>query len=664
MLKETWEGKEKSSESVVSHILTMRDRMEAMKELVMENMEKAQTIQKKWYDQNARYRELKVGSKVLVLLPSSTNKLLAQWQGPYEVLEQVGSVDYMIDMHDRRKRRKIFHVNMLREFCPPSDTIAVGYWCEEETCPEDSRVDDEEEVPVWREEPLQSELKVGPTLGEQLTTQQREELAGVLEEFAAVFSNLPGRTRLAEHPIECGSARPIRLAPYRIPHAYRKAVQQEIKEMLEGGIIEPSASEWCSPMVIVKKKDGALRICVDYRKLNSVSQVDAYPMPRIDEILDQLGKPQFISTMDLTRGYWQVPVEQKARHKTAFSTPFGLYQFKMMPFGLQGAPATFQRLMDHVTREMNGFASAYLDDLIIYSSSWADHVSHLRRVLEKLVGAGLTVKLSKCQFGMSKCTYLGHVIGSGSVEPEPSKVLVVKQFEAPKTKTQVRAFLGLTGYYRRFIPNNAAVALPLTELTKKMAPTNVTWTAKCEAAFQELKRLLCSTPVLASPDFEKPFILQTDASEYGVGAVLSQRDAQGCDHPIAYFSRKLLPREVRYSTVEKECLAIKLGMETFRVYLLGRKFTVETDHRSLVWLNKLKESNSRLTRWSQALQPFNYSVVHRAGLSNGNADALSRVSTVAEHDGATNSFVAEEGGWSVKEWERGGHENFMSPQQP
>ena len=263
---------------------------------------------------------------------------------------------------------------------------------------------------------------MGPTLSEQLTTQQREQLAGVLEEFAAVFSNLPGRTRLAEYPIECGSAKPIRLAPYRIPHAYRKAVQQEIKEMLEGGIIEPSASEWCSPMVIIKKNNGALRICVDYRKLNSVSQVDAYPMPRIDEILDQLGKPQFISTMDLTRGYWQVPVEQKALHKTTFYTPFGLYQFKMMLFGLQGAPATFQRLMDHVIREMNGFASAYLDDLIIYSSSWADHVGHLRRVLERLVGAGLTVKLSKCQFGMSKCTYLGHVIGSGCVVPEPSKV--------------------------------------------------------------------------------------------------------------------------------------------------------------------------------------------------------------------------------------------------
>lgn len=213
-------------------------------------------------------------------------------------------------------------------------------------------------------------------------------------------------------------------------------------------------------------------------------------------------------------------------------------------------PSHFQRLMDRVIQGMNGFASAYLDDQIIYSNSWIDHMSHLRRVLERLRRAGLTAKLSKCQFGMAKCMYLGHVIGSGGVEPEPSKVLVVKQCEAPKTKTQVRAFLGLTGYYRRFIPNYAVVARPLTELTKKMAPTKITWTAQCEAAFQELKRLLCSAPVLVSPDFEKALVLQTDAFEYGVGAVLSQRDDLGCDHPITYFSRKLLPQEVRYSTVE------------------------------------------------------------------------------------------------------------------
>ena len=296
-------------------------------------------------------------------------------------------------------------------------------------------------------------------------------------------------------------------------------------------------------------------------------------------------------------------------------------------------------------------ASAFLDDLVIYSSCWKDYVSHIHLVLESLLwGVGLTVKLSKRQFGMAKCLYMGHVIGSGGVEPEVSKVAAVNRFETPKTKTQVPAFLGITGYYRWIIPNYAAMALPLTELTEKCAPTQVIWTTQCEAAFQELKRLLCSAPILASPDFDKPFILQTDASEYGVGAVLSQHDKHGRDHPIAYFSRKLLPRGVRYSTVEKECFTIKLGMEMFRVYVLGRKFTVEMDHRSLIWLDKLKESNSRLTCWSLALQPFSYTVTHWAGMNNGNADVLSRAGK-EERAVTTNQFVAG-GGWSVMEWER------------
>ena len=278
VLKETWEGKDKSPEIVVSHILAIQDRMETMKDLVSENLGKAQQQQKAWYDRNARHRELEVGCQVLVLLPSSTNKLLAQWQGPYKVLEKIGSVNYTIDMHDRRKRKRIVHVNMLREFYQPSDQTAVGYWCEE--ADSDGQ---EEEIPVWRDD---STLPKEPVFGEQLNQLQKEELAGVLAEFAAIFSNTPGRTQLAEHRIECGPARPIRLPPYRILHAYRAAVQQEIKEMLEGGIIEPSSSEWFSPMVIMKKKDGALRVCVDYWKLNGISQADAYPTPRIDDVLE------------------------------------------------------------------------------------------------------------------------------------------------------------------------------------------------------------------------------------------------------------------------------------------------------------------------------------------------------------------------------------------
>ena len=390
------------------------------------------------------------------------------------------------------------------------------------------------------------------------------------------------------------------------------------------GIIEQSSSEWASPIMLVKKKDNSLRLCVDYRKLNGLTPMDAYPMPRIDDLIDKLGKAKYITTLDLTRGYWQVPLKPEARSKTAFVTPFGLYQFTVMPFGLSGAPATFQRMMDNLTRGLSESTGAYLDDLVIYSSTWKDHLRQVRAVLSRLRGAGLTAKPRKCQFGMSKCIYLGHVVGSGTVSPDPSKLEAIRSFPIPTTKKQVRAFLGLTGYYRRFIPDFASVATPLSDLTRKSAPEKVVWATQCNRAFTELKRRLCSEPILKSPDFDRPFVLQTDASDRGIGAVLSQTDADGLEHPVAYFSRKLLPREEKYATIEKECLAIKLAVEAFSVYLLGRHFTIQTDHRSLEWLDRLKGSNAKLTRWSLALQPYHFTIKHRPGAQNNNADALSR----------------------------------------
>ena len=240
---------------------------------------------------------------------------------------------------------------------------------------------------------------------------------------------------------------------------------KELAEMEKEGVIEPSMSEWAYQVVLVKKKDGSLRMCVDYRRLNSVSRADAYPMPHIDELIDRLGKAQYISTMDLSRGYWQVPVETASRDKTAFVTPQGLFQFRVMPFGLHGAPATFQRLMDRVINGLAAFAAAYLDDLVIYSSTWEEHLTQLRVVLDRLRSAGLTAKPSKCQFGMSRCTYLGHVVGGGHVCPDPSKIQSVESFATPTNKKQVRRFLGLTGYYRKFIPDYAKIAAPLTDLS-------------------------------------------------------------------------------------------------------------------------------------------------------------------------------------------------------
>ena len=615
VLRETWEASSSGGESVVSYILAIRETLEKMTELVQENLSKAQKQQQVWYDRNARRREFQPGDRVLILLPTSSSKLLARWQGPYEVVRKCGKVNYEVKMNDRRKQRRVFHVNMLKEWHTPVESACVVI----------DSVEEDKEIVDWKEVQAVSEQE-GPTIGEGLSDEQSGELREMLKEFADVMQDEPGRTNLIEHRIEVNGARPVRQAPYRIPYAYRELVQEEMKEMEEKGVIEKSSSEWASPIVLVGKKDGSMRLCVDFRRLNAVTQMDAYPMPRVDELIDKLGSACYITTLDLSRGYWQVPVPEESRPLTAFVTPFGQYQFRVMPFGLSGAPATFQRLMDQVKRGLEEFCAAYLDDVVLFSTTWEDHLTNVRMVLGRLRQAGSTAKPRKCQFGMAECVYLGHVVGGGVVRPLPSKVDAVASFPVPKTKKEVRTFLGLSGYYRRFIPEYARIATSLTDLTRKSAPNCIRWTSECQEAFQQLKVLLCSGPVLKSPDFSREFVLQTDASERGVGAVLSQVDDLGEDHPVAYYSRKLLPREENYSTVEKECLGIKLGVNAFRVYLLGRRFVVQTDHRCLEWLDRAKFDNPRLTQWYLSLQPYHFTVQHRPGSANGNADALSQAS--------------------------------------
>ena len=263
---------------------------------------------------------------------------------------------------------------------------------------------------------------------------------------------------------------------------------RELQALLDDGLIEESTSEWSSPTVIVKKKDGSNRICVDYRKVNAVSKFDAYPMPRINEMLDSIGDATYITTLDLAKGYWQVPMDKRDREKTAFSSPLGLMQFTVMPFGLSGAPATFQRLMDQTLRGLNEFLGVYLDDIVIYSHTWEEHLHHIEEVLKRLKDAGLTWKLAKCEFGAAECIYLGHCIGRGGVRPEESKILAMEQIPPPRTKKDVRAFLGAARYYRRFIRDFATIAEPLTRLTQKDQPSEVKWTKEADRAFTTLKR--------------------------------------------------------------------------------------------------------------------------------------------------------------------------------
>ena len=503
---------------------------------------------------------------------------------------------------------------MLREWIEP----ATSFFATEEAIKED-----DEGIIYW-ERSADEQPGEQPTINNCLSPEQMEQLQLLLGQFSDVLNSDPGATTIVEHAITTGSAQSIRLAAYRVPHTYQVAVHKELREMEQAQIIERSTSPWAAPIVPVRKKDGSMRLCVGYRRLNAVSQTDAYPMPRVDELIDRLGGAKFITTLDLSKGYRQVPLRQEDREKTAFITQHGLFQFRVMPFGLQGAPATFQRMMDSLLRGLETYAVAYLDDVVIHSSTWEDHLQHIQMVLTRLREANLTIKPKKCQFGMSNCTYLGHVVGNGEVKPELSKLDAVRMFPQPTTKKQVRGFLGLTGYYQKFIPGFASMAAPLTDLTRKNSPNQVVWTNDCTRAFKSLNDCLCAEPVLHSPDFTRGFILQTDASDRGIGAVISQLGDDNIDHPVAFFSRKLLPREEKYATVEKECLAIKVAIETFKVYLLGHHFTIQTDHRALEWLARVRDKNGRLTRWSLALQPYDFDVVYRKGTLNGNADGLSR----------------------------------------
>ena len=366
-------------------------------------------------------------------------------------------------------------------------------------------------------------------------------------------------------------------------------------------------------------------MCTDYRKLNAVTQGDPYPLPRIEELIDGIGQSKFITILDLTKGYHQVPVKDSDQgKKKAFITPFGKYQFRTMLFGLVTAPTTFQRMMDHVLTDLYPFAKAYLDDILIHSMTWEELLDHIQQVLSKLKEAGSTIKERKCNFAVNQCEYLEHVVGDGKVQPMECKIRSVQLFNQPKTKKQVRSFLGLCGYYRRFMPKFSAIAMPLTELIKKNKPNKVNWTRPCERAFQQLKDMLTDYSILTTPDWKRPFVLQTDASAVGIGYVLSQINGEGEEHPIAFGSRKLLPRVQRYSAIEREALAIVTGIHHYRTYLEETKFRIEIDHNPFTKLTNMRDSHGRLGRWALASQPFDFTVTHKPGTATKNADGLSR----------------------------------------
>lgn len=420
----------------------------------------------------------------------------------------------------------------------------------------------------------------------------------------------------------------INVRPYRLPILQRVEINKQIDKMLEDELVVESKSAWNAPLLLVPKKakpnePKKWRIVIDFRKLNEITISDSFPLPNINEILDQLGQSKYFSTLDLSQGYHQIGMSKESRSLTAFSTPMGHYEWTRMPMGLKSSSHTFQRLMNAVLTGLNGNeAFVYLDDIVIYGYSLENHAKRLKRVLQRLREHNLKLQPEKCKFFCKEVIYLGHKITEKGIFPDPDKFEAIKNFPYPQKPKDIKSFLGMVGYYRKFVPNFAELAKPLTSLLKK--EVKFAWSQECEVAFQTLKEKLISEPILQYPDFQKEFFLTTDASGKAIGAVLSQKDNDGNDLPIAYASRTLLDAETRYSTTERELLAIVWGVEHFNIYLYGRKFTIFSDHKPLRWLMNVKDPKSRLIRWKLRLSKYDFEIQHIKGKSNFVADCLSR----------------------------------------
>ena len=482
---------------------------------------------------------------------------------------------------------------------------------------------------AWRQQKLVDSLGSLETL----TAVQQQKLLDFLKEHHAAFAleeGERGETDLVELHIDTGEAEPRRCPPRRMPFTVREEVAKQLDKMQAAGVIEPSISPWSSPVVMVRKKDGTHRFCVDYRQLNAVTKADTYPLPRIDDLLDQLGRCQFFSTLDLASGYWQIRVNPTSQEKTAFMTPQGLYEFKVMPFGLTNAPAVFQRLMQRLLAGLNpasgpDFVAVYIDDALVFSQTLEEHLDHLKAVIQRVSEAGLKLKPSKCCFVRQEVEYLGHVVTPQGLKPNDALVAAIAQFPQPTDVNSVRRFIGLASYYRRFIKNFSRISEPLRELTRKNATFQ--WTPACGAAMTLLKEKLTTAPVLAFPAFDRDFTVETDASISGIGAVLSQRQDDGKLHPVAYASRSLSSAERNYSVTELETLAVVWALTKFHHYLYGRSVTVMTDHAAVRAILETPNPSCKHARWWTKVYGSglkDVKIAYRAGKFNSVADALSR----------------------------------------
>ena len=496
---------------------------------------------------------------------------------------------------------------------------------------------DNQQVKIFSDQELEQTAAWIKTIGldidfTKFTPNQSKQIVQLIAEYKDIFAQhkhdyglctLPG----CEHTIEIvPEAKPVRLPPHRATPPMHEVIEKETREMLQQGIIRESSGEWTSPVVMAKKKDGSWRFCVNYKKLNSITVADRYPLPKVEDCFDSLAGSCLYSTLDLAAGYWQIPMKEEDKVKTGFVNHLGTYEFERLPFGLTNSPSRFSRTMDILLKGLKWLTClVYLDDVIAFSRTFSEHLLRLRAIFQRFRQAKLKLQPKKCHLLKPKIEFLGHEVSKNGISPMPAKVRAIKEFPRPTNIKTLQSFLGLASYYRKYYKQNFAVlAKPLYQLTEKSNRNTFQWRQEHEQAFQALKDAIVNDITLAYPNFSKIFVVQTDAAQFGIGACLMQQQDDDSLQPIAFASRTLSKREILYSTIEKETLAILYACETFYPYLYGKHFILQSDHKPITYLRVNQHKNPRLGRWLMKLQEMDFEIKHVPGVLNKVADALSR----------------------------------------
>ncbi|KAG8172423.1 hypothetical protein JTE90_022106, partial [Oedothorax gibbosus] len=546
LLYEKWlDVEETEGEPVTEYVFSLINRMKRCQELAISKMEECQQKNKTWYDKRAVKREFRIGDLVLIFATFKSNKLSPHWTGPGTILRKLSETNYVVQLPGEKATSKVYHVNMLKPYYKRPEEI--NYLISDL---EGENDEEQMEIPCVDSNPNILDLEeMFQDYGESsnMNEDQIAQIKNLIWKYMKCFSNVPGKTELVMHDIELSEEQSILSKPYRTSPRQNAILKTEIQKMLK--IIEIGFSDCTSPMILVEAPGKDPRPCIDYRNLNKITKTKFFPLPNIEERIEIVSSAQYITVLDLSKGYWQIPLTERAQRLAAFVTNFGTYKPLRMPFGLKNAPYEFSKMVYQLLEGCEEYAVPYLDDIAIFSNSFAEHLTQVDIVLKRIEKAGLTIKPSKCKFAQARVQYLGHIVGQGLRKPAELKIEAIKNFSPPKSKTEVRAFLGLAGYYSRYIPMFSSIAAPLTDSLKGKARKGpITWTKECEEAFDELKNCLCNYPVLYSPDYQKPFIVETDASDQGMGVVLSQlADNETEEHPIIYLSKKFTSVEKRYS---------------------------------------------------------------------------------------------------------------------